>query len=162
MANMMRWRYGDTNPRLCAVDSATVIEIGDLVYLDTDDVKPATSQADATSPTLNQQAFHDKFAGVAAQASAAGDTDDIRVDTTGVFEFDAASATFEIGDLIGAAENGTGDGILNQTVIAAVTPAATEGIGTVAKREPSAVTKVLVDIQSTLLSPLQGVQAVQT
>ena len=46
MANTMRWRYGDTNPVMLPVDSATVIEIGDLVYLDTDDAKPASAQAD--------------------------------------------------------------------------------------------------------------------
>ena len=41
MANTMRWRYGDTCPVMLPVDSATVIEIGDLVYLDADDAKPA-------------------------------------------------------------------------------------------------------------------------
>ena len=42
MANTMRWRYGDTCPVVLPVDSATVIEIGDMVYLDTDDAKPAS------------------------------------------------------------------------------------------------------------------------
>ena len=41
MSDKMRWRYGDTNPVVAAVDSATVIEIGDLVWQDTDDAKPA-------------------------------------------------------------------------------------------------------------------------
>ena len=45
----MRWRYGDTYPVVLPVDSATVIEIGDLVYLDTDDAKPAVGQADQGS-----------------------------------------------------------------------------------------------------------------
>ncbi len=31
MTDKMRWRYGDTNPVVAPVDSATVIEIGDLV-----------------------------------------------------------------------------------------------------------------------------------
>ncbi len=46
MSNIMRWRYGETWPVMLPVDSTTVIEIGDLVYLDTDDAKPASSQAD--------------------------------------------------------------------------------------------------------------------
>ncbi len=46
MADSLRWRYGETNPIVLPVDSATVIEIGDLVYLDTDDVQPASSLAD--------------------------------------------------------------------------------------------------------------------
>ena len=29
MSDKMRWRYGDTNPVVAAVDSATVIEIGE-------------------------------------------------------------------------------------------------------------------------------------
>ena len=49
MSDKMRWRYGDTNPVVAAVDSATVIEIGDLVYQDVDDAKPAASQADQGS-----------------------------------------------------------------------------------------------------------------
>jgi hypothetical protein len=49
MSDKMRWRYGDTNPVVAAVDSSTVIEIGDLLYQDTDDAKPASSQADQGS-----------------------------------------------------------------------------------------------------------------
>ena len=39
----MRWRYGDTNPVVAAVDLETVIEIGDLLWLDGDNAKPASS-----------------------------------------------------------------------------------------------------------------------
>ena len=35
MSDNMRWRYGETNPVIIPVNSASVIEIGDLVYLDT-------------------------------------------------------------------------------------------------------------------------------
>src|SRR5688572_30096038 len=106
MGNVMRWRYGDTQPVVLPVDSATVIEVGDLVYLETDDVRPAGQQTDAGSEASNQEAFHDKFAGVAMQRSRAGDTSPIRVATRGVFEFDCASATFEVGALVGSCENG--------------------------------------------------------
>src|SRR4030042_729502 len=114
MANTMRWRYGDTCPVMLPVDSATVIEIGDLVYLDTDDAKPASAQADQGSESANQELFHDKLAGVAMQASASGDTQPVRVATAGVFEFDCASATFEVGALVGADENAGGNALEDQ------------------------------------------------
>ena len=53
----------------------------------------------------NQQLFHDIFAGVAMQASRSGDTQPIRVATTGVFEFDCVSTTLEVGDMMGPDEN---------------------------------------------------------
>ena len=149
MANTLRWRYGDTNPVLLPVESATVIEIGDLVYLDTDNVKPASSQTDQGSVAANQQLFHDMFAGVAMQASPDGETQSIRIATTGVFEFDCASAETEVGDLLGPAENGAGNALLDQTVVAAATVSA--AIGRCAKRVVPAGTRVLVDIVSCVL-----------
>ena len=157
MANTMRWRYGDTNPVMLPVDSATVIEIGDLVYLDTDDAKPASSQADQGTEAANQELFHDKFAGVAMQASRSGDTEPIRVATTGVFEFDCVGTTFEVGDLLGSDENVAGTALLNQTRgQGRRTP--TRPLGRCAKRVNPAGTRVLVDIVSTVLKG--GPQAV--
>jgi hypothetical protein len=149
MANTMRWRYGETNPIVLPVDSATVIEIGDMVYLDTDDAKPASSQPDQGSETANQQLFHDLFAGVAMQASRSGETQPIRVATTGVFEFDCLSTTLEVGDLMSSDENGGGTALLNQTVVKVL--AANAAIGRCAKRLNPAGTRVLVDIVSTVL-----------
>ncbi len=149
MANTMRWRYGDTCPVMMPVDSTTVIEIGDLVYLDTDDAKPASAQADQASETANQELLHDNFAGVAMQASASGDTQPVRVATAGVFEFDCASATFEVGDLVGADENAAGDALEDQTVASVAT--ANLAVGRCAKRAATAGTRVLVDVVSTVL-----------
>ena len=156
MANTMRWRYGDTSPVMIPVDSATVIEIGDLVYLDVDDAKPAGSQVDQGTEGANQQLFHDNFAGVAMQASATGDADAIRVATTGVFEFDCLSATLEVGDLIGADENAGGTALLNQTV--AKVTAANSAVGRCAKRLNPAGTRVLVDVVSSVMKG--GTQAI--
>ena len=50
------------------------------------------------------------------QRSRSGETAPIRVATTGVFEFDCPSGTFELGDLVGADENAAGNGLLNQQV----------------------------------------------
>lgn len=155
MSDKMRWRWGDTNPVMAAVDSSTVIEIGDLVYLDTDDAKPAGDQADGGTAAQNQQTLHTNFLGVAMQRSRSGDTTPIRVATTGVFEYDCASATFEIGDLIGAASTVGDDALYDQTVVAVSN--AYEAIGRVARREPSASTSVLLAVQSTIMTG--GIQA---
>jgi hypothetical protein len=150
VSDKMRWRYGDTNPVVAAVDSATAIEIGDLVYQDVDDAKPANAQADQGSETANQELFADKFLGVAMQRSRAGDTDPIRVATTGVFEFDCPSGTFELGDLVGVDENSGGDGLLDQQVAAVA--ASKYAVGRAAKRVATAATRVLVDVRSTVMT----------
>jgi hypothetical protein len=150
MTDKMRWRYGDTNPVVAAVDAATVIEIGDLLWQDTDDAKPASALANHDSQAANQQALAAAFLGVAMQRSRSGDAAPIRVATTGVFEFDCASSTFELGDLIGADKNTANTGLLSQQVTKVTQ--AQGAIGRVAKREPAAGTNVLVDIRSTIMT----------
>ena len=150
MSDKMRWRYGDTNPVVSAVDSASVIEIGDLVYQDTDDAKPASSQADQGSETANQELLADNFLGVAMQRSRSGDTDPIRVATTGVFEFDCPSGTFELGDLVGVDEAAGGTALEDQKV--ASVSASIYAIGRVAKRVATAATTALIDIRSTVMT----------
>ncbi len=150
MADKMRWRYADTNPVVAAVDSATVIEIGDLLWQDANDAKPASSQSDQGSETANQETFGDYFLGVAMQRSRNGDTAPIRVATTGVFEMDCPSGTFELGDLVGADENAGGDGLLDQQV--APVALSKYAVGRVAKREASAATGVLIDVRSTVMT----------
>lgn len=157
MADVMRWRYGETNPIVAAVDSGTVIEIGDLLYLDTDDAKPASDQADQGTEASNQESFADKFLGVAMQRSRSGDTDPIRVATTGVFEFACPSGTHEVGHLIAVDEAASGTALEDQKVtnLGAVLADASKmqyAIGRVAKRETVATTTVLVDIRSTVMT----------
>lgn len=150
MSDKMRWRYGDTNPVVAAVDAATAIEIGDLLYQDVDDARPASKAADQGSETANQEWFADRFLGVAMQRSRVGDTSPIRVATTGVFEFDCPSSTFELGDLVGVDENAAGDALMNQQV--AKVAASRYAIGRVARRAASAASSVLVDIRSTVMT----------
>jgi hypothetical protein len=142
---------------MAEVDSATVIEIGDLVYQDTDDAKPASAQADQGSETANQELFTSKFLGVAMQRSRAGDTSPVRVATTGVFEFDCPGGPFELGDFVGVdqndrsvAENGDSDALLDQQVDRVGSSAG--AIGRVARRAAGAVTSVIVDIRSKVMT----------
>ncbi len=148
MADVMRWRYGETTPVILPVQSATVIEIGDLLYWSTDHVLPAVAQADQGTKAGNQQLFHNNFAGVAMQQSRNGDTTPIRVATTGVFAFDCASATFDVGNLIGLDENTAGTALQNQVVIAV--GAENLSVARCAKRVNPADTCVLVEVVSTI------------
>ncbi|MHB8901820.1 MAG: hypothetical protein ACYC6Y_23950 [Thermoguttaceae bacterium] len=150
MSDKMRWRYGDTHPVVAAVDAATVIEIGDLVYLDTDDARPASAQADQGTEPANQSAFAGRFLGVAMQRSPAGHADPIRVATTGVFEFDCPGGTYELGDLVGADEALGGTTLEAQRVAAVADPQ--QAIARVARRAPLATGSLLVDIRSTIMT----------
>jgi hypothetical protein len=150
MSDKMRWRYGDTNPVVAAVDAATVIEIGDLLWQDTDDAKPASAQADQNSKPANQELLAHKFLGVAMQRSRAGETAPVRVATTGVFEMDCPAGSFELGDMMGLDENEAGTALLNQQVIKV--SASRYAIGRVARRAPGIATSVLLDVRSTVMT----------
>ena len=103
-------------PVIAAVAAATVIEIGDLLWQDADNAKPASLFAVSNNKPVDQAAFTAKFLGVAMARSRAGDTAPIRVATTGVFEFECAAATFELGDLLGV-DAGAGGALLNQQTV---------------------------------------------
>lgn len=150
MSDKMRWRYGDTNPVAAAVDPATVIEIGDLLWQDTDDAKPAGDFTWTTDLATTQGGFADKFLGVAMQRSRSGDVAPIRVATTGVFEFDCTSATFELGDMVGPAANGGSTALVSQQLAAVA--ASSGAVSRVAKRQASAATTLLVDVRSTVMT----------
>ncbi len=117
MSDVMRWRYGDTQPVVAPVDSTTVIEIGDLVYWDGDDAKPASLQPDQGNEAANQQLFASKFLGVAMQRSPAGSASPIRVATAGVFEFPTPETALRLGDWVGVDENDAGTALENQRLV---------------------------------------------
>jgi len=148
-----RHKYGDPAPFVGAVDSGTVIEIGDLLYLETDDLRPASGQAAGSSLANTQATFKGKFAGVAAQRSRSGDTDPIRFDSAGVHEFPCDSTNWEIGDEVGVAES-SAFALEDQKVIrlgvfgAGLT---TRSIGKCAQRG-TGLTKVFVKIRSTVMA----------
>ncbi len=142
MSDTFRLRYDDVDKFLGPVDSGVAVEIGDLLYFEADDVKPAASQSDQGSEAANQALFASRFAGVAMQASDAGEDVPVRIATDGIFEFECPSGTWEPGDLVGASENSNGDGLLNQQVQRVTRPEL--AIGYVARREASATSRVRV------------------
>jgi hypothetical protein len=112
--NKLRFRSGQVHLRKVRVDAQTVIEAGDLVWLDTDDAKPASAFSWTTNLATTQGNFAAKFLGVAHQPSAAGETAPISVDVSpdSVYEFDVATATYEIGTPLGPDESSSA--LMNQ------------------------------------------------
>ncbi len=149
MSDKMRWRYGDTNPVVAAVAAETEIEIGDLLWQDTDQAKPASAVPDQGDDAENQEFFADHFLGVAMQRSRPGDADPIRVAATGVFEMDCPTTNFELGDLVAPDGNAESSGLLSQKVEKVSAPQL--AIGRCAKRG-AGLSTVLVDIRSTVMT----------
>ncbi len=105
--NRIRFRSGQVQLRKVRVDADTVIEAGDLVWLDGDDAKPASMFAWNTDLATTQSSFAAVFLGVAHQQSRAGDSDPISVDVSphAVYEFDVAAGNYEIGQSLGPDES---------------------------------------------------------
>ncbi len=150
MRDAMRWRYGETNPVVAAVDAETEIAIGDLLFHDADRALPAGAMEPAGSPAADRAAFAGAFLGVAMQRSPAGAARPIRVATTGVFELDCDAMSLSLGDLVGAAVDAGGGKLRDQAVMQVT--ASAEAIGRVARREPAAVERALIDIRSTVMT----------
>jgi len=141
--------YGEPNPVVSKeVATATVIEVGDLVSAAAGVIENAADLTWNTNLATTQEDFHDIFLGVACERSRNGDVSALKVNTSGVHEFDCAAATFEIGDLVGPADSGSST-LMSQKVVAVAT--ANLAIGRVAKRYGSNTTKVLVEIFSTVM-----------
>ena len=149
MANIMRWRYGDTNPVMMPVEVGFSVEIGDLLYLEAGYARPASSMPDQGTLAANQELLHDKFLGVAMQSSKAETATPIRVATSGVFELDCIAESFELGDLLGGHEEATGTQLDQQVVMGVATE--NLAIGRCVKRTLTPENKVLLEIVSTVV-----------
>ena len=115
---------------------------------------PALSKA-RKAAWKGQCGSNQKQIGVAMQKSRDGDTNDIRVATSGRFRFACAAATFDHGDLVGPDDNAGGTALLSQQVIAVAT--ANLAIGHVSERFTANRTEVEIELASTIMTG--GVQA---
>jgi hypothetical protein len=151
MASIARYRSGQTNPKPVLCDPNYPIEVGDLLFREPTNnlARPASALVNQGSETLNQQAFHDQFLGVALQKNGlqSGETvplhstldhmpaNCIEIATTGVFEFQLSSAiAYQGGEFIGPANNTGGTGLQNQVVKTAVAGIA----GSIGRASPAA------------------------
>jgi hypothetical protein len=110
MSNALRFRSGQVELHRLPVDADTVLNPGDLVYLDTDDVKPAADLPFNEDLATTRADFAAVFLGVCHQFSQAGDTDDVSVDLSplAVYEYDVTEATFQVGDTLAPAGDSNG------------------------------------------------------
>lgn len=145
-------KTGETNPVISAPTvSGDTIAVGDLLFQDaanSDAARPFSAFTWDTNILTTATAAKLVFLGVALSAKKAGVTSTVRIGTNGVYEFDCASATFKLGDLVGPAKQ-TGNALENQKVAASVVAGA---IGRINEVFSSATTKVRVRIRSTLLN----------
>jgi hypothetical protein len=157
MANKVRYRSGQVHLVSVRVDAATVIEVGDLLFLDTDDAKPASAFPWNTNLATTQSDFAAQFLGVAHEQSKSGDTAPISVDvgSDAVYELDAASATYELGDTLGP-DKDTGNQLLDQQLEAAV---GTSSIARAVESKPAAATSLRVSFASAYYAGSSNVNA---
>ncbi len=138
MANRLRLRSGQVQLVRVRVGESTVIEAGDLVYLDGNAAKPAKDFAWGGSLGATQSSFADLCVGVAHQPSAYGETHDISVDVSpmSVYEMDVAAGAYEVGDDLGPDESSST--LMNQQLEAVTT--GTRGIARAVEYRTSATT----------------------
>lgn len=160
--DVMRWRYGDTNPVVAAVSLSTVIEIGDLLFLykefsevfgyarpASEIIEPLKYLEGIYPNILKQQLwFKERFLGVAMQRSRQDDSAPIRVATTGVFEFDCLSNFYELGDWVAVGNDGS---VIRSQLVVSVQDKSF-AIARVAKRFSTPTSAVLIDVRSTVMT----------
>ena len=146
MADSFTFRRGQRRIASVAVDSGTVIAIGDMLYLATDDVRPASDFTWDTNLATTQAGFADVFVGIAMHKSASGDVlpVDIDISADSEYQFGCASATYAYGATVGP-DKASGNALLAQTLEAAV---AASSVARVLKAEASATTAVWVSFAS--------------
>lgn len=133
-----------------AYNGSIAVEIGDLLFHDTDDAKPASSQADQGTEAANQAAFAPRFLGVSVERKLATDAaGTIQVAVDVIRQYDCVSSTFEIGDLVTVDEASSGTALENQLLVKTTDPLL--AIGYAIERAGSGVTKIWVRLLSNVL-----------
>jgi len=147
-----RYVRGDTRVVTAPVLTAQAVAVGDIVGLSSGNVVRAEDTAWDTNLATTQTAFALLFLGASLQRKTAavarvdGNSEDniIVVAADGIHEFDCASATFAVGDLVGPAKQ-SGNLLESQKVAAVASEA--YAIGRVAEAGAS-ITKVKVKLLS--------------
>lgn len=149
-----QYQFGGTNPTIATVATAKAVAVGDICGMSSGTLVKASDETWDTNLATTQTNFVTKFLGVSGQQKDAnvarvfGNATDnvIRVDAGGVFAFDCASATFEVGDLVGCAKQ-SGNALEDQKVVSVASEAL--AIGRVVERGTS-ITRVKIQILSKL------------
>lgn len=130
-----------------AVDAGAIITAGDLVWLNTDDVKAASDFVWDTNLATTQAEFVNLFVGVALDDHPAGTgvvNFPVDISPMSIYEYACTSEAHENGDTMGPAK-AAGNALLNQTLAKAV---AASACARCVKRDASADTRTIVRLQS--------------
>ncbi len=153
MSKSLNWKWGETSPVSVEVASSTAVEVGDLLWLNTDGkAQPASAYAKATDLTGTQNAFALKFLGVAMQSNPASMEGRIRVATTGTFEFndDTSDASAEkLGTYMGPNLNSAATYLKSDALISVAS--AKYAVGRIVHLENVPSGKAYIAIRSTVL-----------
>ncbi len=114
--NRLRFRSGQVQLRKIRVDANTIIEAGDLLWLDGILARPASDITWNSDLATTQADFSEKFLGIAHQASGPGDALPISVDISSdsVYELDCSPGNYELGQPVGPDENSSS--LMNQQI----------------------------------------------
>lgn len=132
-----------------AFDGSIEVSVGDLMFHDTDDVKPASSMTDQGSEVLNQKYFRDRFVGISVEGRLSTNATAVihyPVARDVIGEYDCVSSTFEVGDLLAIAEQSSGTA-LEDTKLKKTTDSSL-AIAVVTERSAIATTRVTCRITS--------------
>lgn len=150
-----QFMYGDPVPKVVPIATAQAVADGDIVGMAAGTMVRAEDTAWNTDLATTQTAFALLFLGTSMQdkvvgtARVYGNSEDNRIGVSvgGVWEFDCASASFAVGDLVGPAKQ-SGNLLESQKVVAVATEAL--AIGRVERAVTSGV-RVRVQLLSKLL-----------
>ncbi len=146
MPNNLGFRSGQVVLQKFRVESTSVIEPGDMVYLDETLIRPASELSWSTDLATTQQNFANVFAGIAHEASADGEEAAVSIDVSSasVYEFDVTSSTYDNGNRLGPA--GASSKLLNQQL--AYVNSGSQAIGRAAEFVDQMTTRLRVTFAS--------------
>jgi len=142
MANNLNFRSGQVMLQKFRVESTSVIEAGDMVFLDETVVRPASETFWNTDLATTRADFADMFLGIAHEPSADGDDAPVPVDisSTSIYEIDVTASTYDNGVTL-APEEGSSD-LLDQQLAFVAT--ASQAVARAAEYADSMVTRLRV------------------
>ena len=114
MPNNLGFRSGQVVLQKFRVESSSVVEPGDMVFLDDTVIRPASEMWWNTDLATTQADFADMFVGIAHEKSENGEDAPVSIDvsSSSVYEFAVANATYDNGNPL--APDGSGSQLLNQ------------------------------------------------
>ncbi|MBX3437578.1 MAG: hypothetical protein KF861_08820 [Planctomycetaceae bacterium] len=157
MANRLSFRSGQIVLQKFRVESSTVIEAGDMLFLDETVVRPAKDLPWNTNLATTQEDFAAVFAGIAHEPSASGQTAPVSIDisTASVYEFVCTSSTYDNGNTLGP--EAASSKLLNQQL--AYVSTAGRAIARAAQYAESMVTRLRVTFASAYSTSSSNVNA---